>query len=464
MSFHSRPDAQGIVSRWADDAPGRATFTVRFAALLAAAAALALAASACGAPGGETAGNGAAGGLDGPDVMLSPVTEEVYTVGAFDGEDWETFGRVESVAFDSKGHLHVLDEGANHVVVVDREGALLRTVGKAGGGPGELQSPSVLAILSDDRLAVFDFGMPGAFDVFDPDGVFVESVTIDMTSGILPSSTLLPLPDDRLLAVESMRIQIAGAGAPSGDAEDQSEVPEDRRPVDVFSLDGTPPQVVYLAWDLQPRELADAETMESDGGGTLVMRMAHLQAFQPGLHAGVLSDGRFALADSVGYRVKLVTMKGTVDAVLERPVPPVPVTPAIERAERARRLAQLDDGSPAVRFRALGGALGAADLPDMSEMMRHQIEDMTFAAEIPVVADLAVDREDRIWVARTPAEGFGAGPIDIVTPGGGYVGTVPADGVRIPDAFGPDGLVAYVEADELGVQSVRVVRLVSLGG
>lgn len=454
-----------VVPRGVAVAPGRAASTVRLAALLAAAAALALAASACGAPGGETTGDGAAGSMDGPDVMLSPVTEEVYTVGALDGEEWETFGRVESVAFDSKGNLHVLDEGAKRVVVLDREGALLRTVGKAGGGPGELQSPIVLVILSDDRLAVFDFGMPGAFDVFGPDGLFVESVTIDMTSGMFPSSRLLPLPDDRLLAVESMRLQIAGSGAPSGDADDQSEVPEDRRPVDVFFLDGTPPQTVYHAWDLPPTEVSDAETMQSDGGATIAMRMAQLQAFEPGLHAGVLSDGRFALADSVGHRVKLVTMEGTVDAVLERPIQPVPVTPAIERAERARRLAELEDGSPTVRIRGILGAVGgSADLPDMSEMMRRRIDEMTFAAEIPVIDDLAVDREDRIWVARTPAEGFGPGPIDIVTPGGEYVGTVPVDGLRIPDAFGPDGLMAYVEADELGVQTVRVIRLASLDG
>lgn len=461
MNSRSRPDAQDALSRCAQAAPDRANF-VRLAALPAAAAALALAASACGGPGNDNSG-GAAGGLDGPDFMLSPVTEDVYTVGAFDGEEWETFGRVESVAFDSKGNLHILDEGANHVVVVDPEGALLRTVGKAGGGPGELQSPVVLALLSDDRLAVFDFGRPGAFDVFGPDGVFVESVTIDMTSGMLPSSTLLPLPDDRLLAVGSMRMRMAGAGAPSGDADDMSDFFGNGRPVDVFSLDGTPPQVIYHAWNLPPTEVSDAETMESDGGPTLVMRMGQMRAFEPGLHVGVLSDGRFALADSVGYRVKLVTTEGTVDGLVERPIQPVPVTPAAEEAERARRVAQLEDGSSAVRIRGVG-PLGSMNLPDMSEMMKRQIEEMTFAAEVPVIDDLAVDREDRIWVARTPAEGFGAGPIDIVTPAGEYVGTVSADGLRIPAAFGPDGLMAYIEADELGVQTVRVVRLASLGG
>lgn len=471
MNARPRPDTQAV-PRPAVEARRRAPAlghptalqwpaTVRFAAL-AAATALALAASACREPGGEAASS-AAGGLDGPDFMLAPVTEDVYTVGAFDGEDWETFGRVESVAFDSQGNLHVLDEGANRVVVVGPDGGFLRTVGKAGQGPGELQSPGALAVLSDDRVAVFDFGMPSAFDVFDTDGAFDESVTIDMTQGVLPGSTLLRLPDDRLLTSNSMRIRMAGPpGAPS-DVDAETEVPEDRRPIDVFSLDGEPSQVLYQAWDMPPTEASDAETMESDDGPTLAMQFNQARAFEPGLHVAVLSDGRVALADSIGWRVKLVTLEGTVDGVIERPIQPVAVTSAIEEAERARRLAALEeDGGSNVQLRGLG-ELGNMALPDLTPMMRRRIETMIFAAEIPVIRDLSVDGQDRIWVARRSAEGPGAGPIDVVTPGGEYVGTLPVDGLRIPAAFGPNGLMAYIEADELDVQTVRVVRLVTLG-
>lgn len=87
---------------------------------------------------------------------------------------------------------------------------------------------------------------------------------------------------------------------------------------------------------------------------------------------------------------------------------------------------------------------------------------MTFADEVPVIANMAVDWEDRIWVERTGEDGVGRGPTDIVTPDGGYVGTLPADGVRIPGAFGPNGLMAHVTTDEFGVQIVRVIRLAVL--
>ncbi|MFV2008104.1 MAG: hypothetical protein ACC667_11700, partial [Longimicrobiales bacterium] len=37
--------------------------------------------------------------------------------------------------------------------------------------------------------------------------------------------------------------------------------------------------------------------------------------------------------------------------------------------------------------------------------------------------------------------------------------TIAADGMRIPDAFGPGGLVAYIERDEFDVPTILVKRL-----
>ena len=51
------------------------------------------------------------------------------------------------------------------------------------------------------------------------------------------------------------------------------------------------------------------------------------------------------------------------------------------------------------------------------------------------------------------------GPIDVLTIDGGYVGTYPAGALQMPAAFGPDGLVAFIETDELDVETVVVRRL-----
>ena len=78
--------------------------------------------------GGTDGARGAAGasGLDSPDFTISPTAETVYTVGALEGEPWETFGRVSNIAFDADGNLFILDRDAAHVVVIDPQGGHLR--------------------------------------------------------------------------------------------------------------------------------------------------------------------------------------------------------------------------------------------------------------------------------------------------------------------------------------------------
>ena len=53
-----------------------------------------------------------------------------------------------------------------------------------------------------------------------------------------------------------------------------------------------------------------------------------------------------------------------------------------------------------------------------------------------------MDWEDQIWVERRGPTGDDDGPTDIVRPDGDYIGTLPPDGLRTPNAFAPDGLPA----------------------
>ena len=43
---------------------------------------------------------------------------------------------------------------------------------------------------------------------------------------------------------------------------------------------------------------------------------------------------------------------------------------------------------------------------------------------------------------------------------GRYLGSYRAGSIEMPDAFGPDRLIAFMEEDELGVQTVVVKRVV----
>lgn len=392
------------------------------------------------------------------DQELAAVTEEVYTVGTFSGQDWETFGRIADVDFDADGNLYILDEGNYRVVVLDRDGAPVRMIGSQGEGPGEFSAPASAAILEDGRLVVYDMGFP-ALKVFDPTGGFVGSTTVNPLQGGMPGEPLLPLGAGSLVTTGGMKLATSSRNGP------EAATGEDHlRDIDIFTLDGSGVEVLYRAWDLPPGETVEEFTATNAAGQKeFTLGFPRRRAFQPALHLGVLPDGRVAVVDSVGYRVKLIGLDGRVTGTIERNVAPVPVTEAIEEAERARQIEVLT-GPANSPIRLFGGSetLTGDAAEQLREQMLSMIETMLFPEEIPVVAGLAVDGEGRLWIARTAPDGTGEGPIDILTPRGHYVGTLPQGAPRIPDAFGPDGLMAYIETDAMDVPSVRVIRLVSL--
>ena len=70
-----------------------------------------------------------------------------------------------------------------------------------------------------------------------------------------------------------------------------------------------------------------------------------------------------------------------------------------------------------------------------------------------------MDWDNRIWITRSDVAGAD-GPIDLMEANGMYIGTL--SGNRRPDAFGPDGLLAYIDEHELGTHSVVVVHITSI--
>ena len=396
------------------------------------------------------------------DIPLTATTEPLYTVGALVGEDWETFGNVRSVHFDADGNLHVFDAGAHRMVVVDGAGSHLRTVGAQGEGPGEIRNAHAAALLADGRTVIYDFSSPAAFEIFDARGQFLESVASEINKGV-PGESMLPLPDGSLVTMGGPRIRMYGPGETS----DWDEPREDDhlRDIHVFALDGGDQRVLYRAWDLPPTEADESIEGSSGDDGGLSMTFNRMREFNPRLRIGVLSDGRVAVVDSMAYEVKLIAPDGTVAGTVTRPIAPEPVTEAVREATRTARLEALSEGTGGgIRFQSVGGEVDLGGVEEqMRAMMIRQVESMVFTEEIPVIADLAVDREDRLWIARMGPGGDDAtGTTDVVAADGGYIGTLPADGLRIPAAFGPGGLMAYIESDEMDVQTVRVIRLLSL--
>ena len=273
---------------------------------------------ACG-DAGDGSATGARGTLDGPDVIVSPVTEEVFTVGSVAGDDWDTFGGVRSVHFDARANLHIFDSQAEHILVVGPDGSLIRTVGGKGEGPGEFGSVTTAIVGRDGSYTVLGFSQ---IDLLESDGEFVRRITIDpITTGIVIANKALP--DGRLLAGAIMRLG------------DDDEEAEEGHPIHLFPLDGTEPEVLYTAWRLPEEDEDEISVSGSRESGRRVAWSAG-RAFEPLLSYDLLTDGRLALIDSIGYRVKIIGLDGSVAGTIERPIAPLAVDDAIRDAERER--------------------------------------------------------------------------------------------------------------------------------
>ena len=224
------------------------------------------------------------------------------------------------------------------------------------------------------------------------------------------------------------------------------------------------PETLYAAWEPPPPPEGEGGTIDMGGGRSVQLSgMAKLRAFEPEVLFGVAPDGSLVVSDSVAYRVKLLSPDGTPRLVLQRPIEPREVTASVRDAERQRRLDELDEGEgPRVRMITSGGGgsgMSSSGSSGMTEMLRGRIEDMEFMDQIPVLAELGVDRDGRIWVQRSGGEPGEDGPIDVLSPTGEYLGTIAAGSVDVPSAFGPGGLVADVRRDELDVVTIVVRRV-----
>ncbi len=157
----------------------------------------------------------------------------------------------------------------------------------------------------------------------------------------------------------------------------------------------------------------------------------------------IMRDGRAVLADT-GHRAYHVF---GADGNLERMVRMAPEPGAVDITELLP-----DPGGEAI-FSAVGARVLSA-----SGVTRG--DTFGFFDEVSIVRGLRTGWDGEIWVRRHGEEpGDDAGPIDVLTMDGRYIGTYPAGEVALPAAFGPDGLVAFIERDEMDVRYVVVKRL-----
>ena len=443
--------------------------------------------------GGETGGSAAPPADE--DLPLAADFEEVYRIGGIAAEGWDAFTEIADLDFDAGGRLYIRDEAGSstRIVVVDGVGGLVAEFGRRGDGPGELREVGHMVARPDGGVVIVDNGHR-AYLLFGPDGSFERAIrfAIEGASETASAQAVRAAREgETLFLTRSADARISG-GQMSVEAGDRTiyrmSLPDvDEADADEADADEAAATPFAEGWEAQPeREI----TMEAADPSDLFDAFGDaFMGFVPNLVFDVLPDGGVAYSDSSAYAIKIQPAPGAPVRVVGRPLHPEPVTERLRDRARARMLEALessarvevngqsaDDLPPAIR------AQMAAMLEEMMSGMRDAVANAGFMPEVPIVRDLRTTWEGAIWVQRWGSDPLaqietlpafaGGGPegeeeeaaaaagwIDILSPEGEYMGTLSLEDTSMPDAFGPDGLAAFVETDEFDVPTIILKRL-----
>ena len=415
------------------------------------------------------------------DRPLEAGFEEVYRIGGIAAEGWEAFTEIADLDFDASGRLYIRDEtgSSTRIAVVDGIGGLVAEFGRMGDGPGELRDVEHMVARPGGGVVIVD-DRHRAYLLFGPDGSFERAIrfAIEGASETASAETVRSAREGETLFLTRSPAASFSGGEVSVETGD--------RTIYRVSLDEADEAVAgpfAEGWEARPeREVTMEAADPSDMFGALGDAFT---GFVPDLVFDVLPGGGVAYSDSSAYAIKMQSTSGAPERVLSRPLRPEPVTEPLRERARARMVEamessatgevngrSLDDLPPALRAEV------AAMLEEMVAGMRDAVANAGFMPEVPIVRDLRTTWEGMIWVQRwgsdpldqidaqvatargnPEGEPGAAGWIDVLTPEGEYVGTWSLDETPMPHAFGPGGLVAFVETDEFDVPTIIVKRL-----
>jgi hypothetical protein len=302
------------------------------------------------------------------------------------------WGVVASV--EAGGPIWIVDWRGARVAAFDGAGAYLRSIGRAGDGPGEFRNPAAAALDADGVLTVWDAGR-GVLSRWSADGAL-----LDERRAPLPYwGPGLALGRDRLVTVTSTT---------SGMVMEQSLI--------AHSDDG----VVTL--HEVPLELS-------------MMRlpcatMPAPKVFAPSVTWTARADTVYVLAGPE-YRIDVLVEDATV-ASLRRAVRPIPVTSDLA-------VAGVESGP---------GPYGA--------FLRRCGVTARELAEAPVQS-LALDPAGRLWVTRT-ADGVRPSLIDVFDADGAYAGTFASDVVPVTFVTDSTFVGLHVEETGRATASLYALR------
>ncbi|HET9947492.1 MAG TPA: hypothetical protein VFQ22_01075 [Longimicrobiales bacterium] len=317
-------------------------------------AAILVAAPACGGDRPEA---------DAAALPAPPDARVTLRIGELDGPLERSFGRVSGVAMDGEGRIYVTDEDAHAVRVFGPDGAYLYSFGGEGEGPGEMLSPCCPGV-EGDVLWLRDSGNRrlSAYRLFADSAAYLESRPMAHNSSGLWARTF-------------------SEGEVVYDVGDVFDDDQGRTRTLFATGPDRATRVVASVLELDLEQFGGGQTIEvpMDRGVATVFFQTplgprHLIAFGPGGRA----------AEAVGSRYRVMQRSAAGDsAVIDVPGA---VGPPLSERERASGEEQL--AADAERLGRAGFSLEMS-LPDRK----------------PPLAALWFDREGRLWVERSVADG-----------------------------------------------------------
>ena len=98
--------------------------------------------------------------------------KEDLSIGRENAGDDYLFSDISGVDADDEGRIYVLDGSEANVRVFDRNGVFLKTIGRKGQGPGEMERPVYIQVVPGPEIFVVDYAGRGLF--FALDGTFLR--------------------------------------------------------------------------------------------------------------------------------------------------------------------------------------------------------------------------------------------------------------------------------------------------
>jgi len=280
------------------------------------------------------------------------VLRERLRLGSIGGDGADVFGSIRDIELGPEGKFYVLDEHADEVRAFAPDGTHLRTLGRSGQGPGELNRPAGITLGPEGNLWVMNWGN-ARHTAFNP-----QTGEVVQEPRRLASFAVIPWPgifdhEGRLLDVGLSREGDQG-GDPALLRLDASFVPADTLPM--------------------PRADERWQVLFKRGDAQIMSTVA---PFAPRPHWALRAAGGIIVGEGGAYRLHRVGFDSDTVMTIELARQPAPVT----GAERDSALAE---------FRELAAEFEA----------RPEREPRVPATK-PAHGALFVDDEDQTWVRRT---------------------------------------------------------------